>query len=249
MNQNINTTTAKTVHTITATKRALLLVVVMLTSSVQAKDVDPWEGLNRATWSFNSFVDRWVLKPTAKGYKAVTPDLLERGISNFFSNIGNVPTAVHNLLQGKPGRAGQDLTRFVFNTTFGGLGIYDFASDIGLPVHEEDFGQTLGAWGVPQGPYLVLPFIGPSSARDTFGFGVDTMYVDPYDELNPESHQTGLTALRLVDIRAQLLTLDGIAPGDEYLFFRDAYLQRREGQVRDGVADPEQEDDFLNEDF
>lgn len=227
---------------------ALIITTPLSGHATESKEVDPYEGFNRVIWQANSFVDRWVMKPTAKAYKAVTPDILERGFGNFFNNISNIPTAVNNLLQGKPGQAGQDLTRFIFNTTFGGLGFYDFASDVGLPIHEEDFGQTLGAWGVPQGPYMVLPFLGPSTVRDTVGFGVDLTY-DPYDQLNPVSDKNSVTALRLVDLRAQLLRFDNLAPGDEYLFFRDAYLQRRAGQVRDGKTDPAVEDDFLDDDF
>ncbi|MEC8009835.1 MAG: VacJ family lipoprotein [Pseudomonadota bacterium] len=214
------------------------------------ENVDPYESFNRGVWKFNDYADRYVMKPVAQAYKAVTPDILERGIANVFSNIGNIPTAANNLLQGKPLKAGQDITRFIFNATFGGFGLYDIATDIGLPAHQEDLGQTLGVWGMSQGPYIVLPLLGPSSVRDTVAYGIELSQLNyPYDDIEPDSSRNATVALNVVNLRAQLLALDNIAPGDDYLFFRDAYLQRREAMVRDGKTDPEAEDDFLNEDW
>jgi phospholipid-binding lipoprotein MlaA len=226
----------------------VLFWAALTTTSAAAGANDPLESVNRSVYKFNKFIDKWALKPTAKAYKSVTPDIIERGVANVFRNFGNVPTSLNNLLQGKPGQAGQDLARFIFNLTFGGLGFYDFASDIGLPVHQEDFGQTLGVWGVPDGPYIVLPILGPSSLRDTVGWGVDQLY-EPFNDIEPARDRTTALTLRVIDARAQLLQLDNIAPGDEYLFLRDAYLQRRTGLIADGKRDPEAEDDFLNDDF
>lgn len=230
--------------------RVSLLVILACgwSGPIVAESTDPWESVNRAIWNFNDAFDAWILKPSAISYKAVTPDVIERGISNFFRNIGNLPTSANNLLQGKPGKAGQDLARFVFNLTFGGLGIYDFSSDIGLPYNEEDFGQTLGVWGVPQGPYMILPFIGPSTVRDTIGFGVDQAY-EVINDIDPGSARNTVIALQLIDLRAQILQLDNIAPGDQYLFYRDAYLQRREALVVDGRVNPAADDAFLQDDF
>ena len=229
-------------------KCIVVLFCALFSMAAYAEDAhDPLIQFNKIIWKFNSKMDQWIIKPSAKAYQKVTPDILESGISNIFRNLKSLPTAFNNLLQGKPGAAGQDVARFVFNTTFGGLGLYDFASDIGLPVHDEDFGQTLGAWGVPSGPYIVLPFLGPSSLRDSAGFAIDTQ-LDPKNQLNPDSDRFALTGLSILDTRVTLMALDGLAPGNEYYFFRDAYLQRRESLVKDGAVE-EEEDDFLSDDF
>jgi len=225
-----------------------LTLMLIAGPSHATSEQDPWEGFNRGVWRFNEIADRWVVRPIAVGYKAITPDIIESGISNVFRNVNSVPTALNNLIQGKPGRAGQDMARFVFNFTFGVFGLYDIASDIGLPIHEEDFGQTLGVWGLPQGPYMILPIVGPSTVRDTGGWLVDMQY-ELYSLITPESDRHYTQVLRVTDLRAGLLRLDGIAPGDQYLFFRDAYLQRRAGLVRDGRRDETSQDDFITDDF
>lgn len=208
---------------------------------------DPWEGYNRAMHSFNDKVDRAVLKPTAKGYRAITPDPVEKGISNFFSNLGEVKVIVNDLLQFKLLHFLSDTGRLVTNSTLGIGGLFDVASHFGMKKHDEDFGQTLGRWGVGQGPYLVLPFLGPSSVRDGIGEYGD-YFADPIREVDDRDHRLALRALDIIDGRAQLLEAGEIvdeAAFDPYIFLREAYLQRRRYQVYDGDLpdiDDEQDD-------
>ena len=135
--------------------------------------IDPFESVNRAVFTFNENADEYVIKPVAEAYQFVLPDFVRTGVTNFFSNIGDVFVAVNNLLQGKPGNAANDIGRFLVNSTIGILGLFDVATDAGLEKNKEDFGQTLGVWGVPSGPYVVLPLFGPSSVRDTAGLALD----------------------------------------------------------------------------
>ena len=200
---------------------------------------DPLEGFNRAAFSVNDTLDNAVLKPVAKAYVAVTPSAARAGVSNAFSNIGEVGTAVNNLLQGKPGDALSDVGRLLINSTLGILGLWDVATPMGLAKNNEDFGQTLGKWGVGSGPYLVLPFSGPSTVRDSVGrFTVDryTSY-SPYVDHKRTSYSA--TAVELINGRAGFLSagdaLDA-ASTDKYAFLRDAYLQRRLNQVHDGAV-------------
>jgi len=197
---------------------------------------DPYEGFNRSMHSFNDGLDKAILKPLAKGYKAITPVPVDNGISNFFSNIDDVVSAVNNLLQFKLTRAATDVGRVLINSTIGLLGFVDVASNMNMPKYGEDFGQTLGTWGVGPGPYIVLPFFGPSNGRDTVGLVVD-WYTDPVNYLEPESHQLIVKGLRLVDKRADLLGASKVleeAALDEYEFLRDAFLQKRQYDVFDG---------------
>lgn len=205
-------------------------------ASTGAPSADPLEGLNRGTFAFNEAADKVVLTPLAKGYQAVTPSFVRSGVSNAFGNVGDVGTAVNNLLQGKPGNAVSDVGRVLVNSTLGILGLYDVATPMGLDKNNEDFGQTLGKWGVPSGPYLVLPLMGPSTLRDAFGRVPDryagySRYVDHIPTRNV------LTATEIINLRAELLattkTLDE-ASLDKYQFLRDAFLQRRLSQVHDG---------------
>ena len=200
---------------------------------------DPFERYNRAMFSFNKTVDDKVLKPVATGYVDVIPDLVRTAIGNFFGNIGDVWTAVNNYLQGKPRDGTNDLARVVLNSTFGIVGLIDVATPAGLVQHEEDFGQTLGVWGVKSGPYLVLPIWGASTVRDGLVRPLD-LYADPITQINGAGVENSLRALRLVDDRATLLYSTRMmedAALDPYLFVRDAYLQRRESRVRDGKSD------------
>lgn len=219
---------------------------------------DPLEGFNRAMYSFNDGVDRYVLKPVARGYDAVTPAPVQKGVSNFFSNLDDVVVIVNDLLQFKFKRAARDTGRFLVNSTLGLFGLIDWASDMGLEKNNEDFGQTLGYWGVPEGPYVVLPFLGPSTLRDTGGLYVDTAYLDPvYNELHedwpPPSRENtdavwGMTILKTIDTRAKLLKAEKImdqAALDPYIFLREAYLQRRKNLVYDG--NPPVEEPIFNE--
>ena len=194
---------------------------------------DPWEGFNRAMFNFNDALDRAILKPVAQGYRYVMPDIAERGVHNFFENLGDVVTMVNNLLQLKPVEAVQDLSRVVINTTIGIGGLIDVASAMDIPKHDEDFGQTLGAWGVDSGPYLVLPLLGPSSLRDGVGRIPDTM-IDPLNQVADDETRTALWVGKVIDKRADLLKRESVITGDRYIFIRDAYLQKREFDVNDG---------------
>jgi phospholipid-binding lipoprotein MlaA len=209
---------------------------------------DPLEGFNRAVYTFNETFDETLGKPIARGYKAATPEPVDRGVTNFFDNIDDVVIAINNVLQGKPGDAASDLGRFALNSTFGMLGFIDVATPVGLRKHEEDFGQTLGVWGVGSGPYLVLPFLGPNTVRSTAGFVVDINLDLVWDIDDPGARNASL-AVKLIDQRADLLQATTIveeAALDRYAFIRNAYLQRRNFLVHDG--DPPLEDDF-GEDF
>lgn len=206
---------------------------------------DPWEGFNRGVFAFNDTLDRTVLKPVARGYRAVTPEPMQTGVGNFFSNLGEVRTTLNSLLQGKPANAGRSTSRFLINSTVGIAGLLDFATHMGVTAAQEDFGQTLGSWGVGEGPYLVLPLLGPSTVRDTSGLPLD-MVTYPLYYVENDKVRYGLTGLRIVDARAGLLDQEELIRGDRYVFIRDAYLQRRRFEVSDGELgdDPFASDDF-----
>ena len=200
--------------------------------------IDPFESVNRAVFTFNENADEYVIKPVAEAYQFVLPDFVRTGVTNFFSNIGDVFVAVNNLLQGKPGNAANDIGRFLVNSTIGILGLFDVATEAGLEKNKEDFGQTLGVWGVPSGPYVVLPLFGPSSVRDTAGLALDikTDFILNSNQLNHDQ-KVGSTVLRVVNQRANLLEASQLledAAFDKYSFLRDSYLQRRRNQVYDG---------------
>jgi phospholipid-binding lipoprotein MlaA len=203
----------------------------------RSASVDPYEGFNRRVYGFNSGVDKYFLKPVTKTYRFITPDFVEKGISNFFSNLLEIRNIVNALLQGKGGKAIDYSGRFVFNSTIGLGGLFDVASPMGIEKTEgEDFGQTLGAWGVGSGPYIVLPFLGPSNFRDGVSLPVD-IYADPVTYLESSHARNGLTFLEIVDTRAQLLETEKLLSGDRYVFIRDAYLQRRDYLVNDGEVE------------
>lgn len=230
----------------------LLTIATVWSASAKADEPvnrDPWEGFNRAVFSFNDTLDFYLLKPAATGYDKITPDPLQSGISNFFSNLGEIRTIANSLFQLKLSQAGLDTTRFIVNSTVGLFGFIDIGSRIGLDKHEEDFGQTLGYWGTPAGPYLVLPLLGPSTLRD-FGGRVPDYYLAPTREIDDDPTQYGVQALGVLDTRASLLQLEDLVAGDRYTFFRDAYLQRRDFLVNDGqLKDDFLDDDDLFEDF
>ncbi|MFM1760379.1 MAG: hypothetical protein RLY75_1650, partial [Pseudomonadota bacterium] len=195
---------------------------------------DPWEPFNRSVFEFNEGLDTYLLKPVVAGYRFVLPEFVRDGIYNFFSNYSDIYTALQNLLQGKPDYAFSDLMRVVVNTTFGLGGLIDMATPGGLPKHKEDWGQTFGVWGIPSGPYVVLPFFGPSNVRDTFGTAAD-LESDYLFRLLPDvAIRNSLTGLRVVNARNTYYEagdlLDGAAI-DKYSFVRDAYIQRRAYQI------------------
>ena len=205
---------------------------------------DPWVGMNRGIFVFNEYLDRWLLEPVATAWDWVVPDPAERGISNIFANIATPRRVANDLLQGKPGKAGDDLGRFAINTTFGMLGFFDPASAAGIAPGDEDFGQTLGVWGVPYGPYLVLPFFGPSSPRDAAGLAVDTVLA-PEFYFAPWYVSYPAAGTRVINARA--LTLESVraeraSAFDFYSAVRSAYVQYRINQLRDRVQEPEDQD-------
>ncbi|MBD2858497.1 VacJ family lipoprotein [Spongiibacter sp. KMU-158] len=205
---------------------------------------DPWEGLNRKIFEFNDAADRYVLRPVAKGYKEVTPSVVDQSIGNFFNNLEELRNFGNGILQAKPSVAGLAVGRFLINTTIGVLGLFDVAGNIGLERHSEDFGQTLAVWGVESGPYLVIPFFGPSTLRDGVGRGVDG-YTSPNRAVDPEAASYALSGLDLLQLRASLLGADELISGDRYTFFKGVYLQRRDFEISDGVF----QDSFGGEDF
>lgn len=200
---------------------------------------DPLEGYNRAMFKFNDTVDQAALKPVATAYKKVTPSFVQTGVGNFFGNLSDVWSAVNNLLQGK-GEAGlQDVVRVSMNSTFGIFGLIDIASQAGIPKHNEDFGQTLGWYGIQPGPYVMLPLLGPSTVRDTVALPLD-MTGDPWRYKDPVSVRNIGTVTRVIDKRAALLDATNLmeaAALDRYEFIRDGFLQARESKVFDGDTD------------
>ncbi|WP_110668550.1 VacJ family lipoprotein [Salinicola halophilus] len=210
-----------------------------------ANPQDPWEGFNRGVYQFNDTLDRYALKPVAQGYDAVTPEPVQDGVGNFFSNLGEIRTAFNSVLQWEWANAGVSSGRFLINSTLGVAGLLDPASRMGLEENHEDFGQTLGVWGIDSGPYLVLPILGPSTVRDASGLPVDA-YTYPVTYVEDDAWRFGLTFLRFVDLRADLLDQENLIQGDRYSFIRDAYLQRRQFEVTNGEVG---EDPFANDDF
>ncbi len=244
-----------------AYRLALIALCLLLTGCATAPDRagepnDPLEPLNRRVHAFNDVFDRNIAQPVARGYNAVLPRPVNRGITNFFRNLGEVSVLVTSALQLKPRATVITANRLMINTTFGIAGVFDVASMMGAKPQDEDFGQTLGYWGADAGPYLVLPFLGPSSVRDGTGLVVDGWY-DPINSIDDTATLTGMTVLRIVDTRARLLgTTDllGTAAVDPYAYTRDAWLRRRVNQIHDGDPPPEalpdtgngtgEEDDF-----
>jgi len=204
------------------------------TTSPNANPKDPFEGFNRSMYTFNDALDRTIVKPVAKGYKAVMPESGQKMVHNFFSNIDDIFVTANDLLQFKFKQAAHDFTRVWVNTIFGIFGLFDVAHS--LEKHNEDFGQTLGAWGVGSGPYLVLPFIGPSTVRDGAGLAVDSYY-GLIENIEDIPVRNSLYATNKLDQRVQLLDVETVVEGttvDKYSFIRDAYMMRRQSLVYDG---------------
>jgi phospholipid-binding lipoprotein MlaA len=226
---------------------AISAVVVLLGGCATTRDnPDPWEGLNRKTYAFNEALDTAVLKPVATGYVKVVPAFAREGVNNFFDNLNDIGTGLNNLLQGKPAEGASDLGRFVVNSVFGVFGLWDVATPLGLEKHYEDFGQTLGRWGMGPGPYVMLPLLGPSTLRDAPARAVDPSWY--YSEwVNPEGLYWGVFwGLDTVRTRANLFRAEGVlqeAALDKYSFLRDAWLQRRRSQIYDGNPPRPKEDD------
>ena len=214
----------------------ILLSFTLLGCATNGDPRDPLEPLNRGIYKFNDVVDNAVIKPVATGYKEVMPNPVRTAIGNFFSNLDDVLVLLNDLLQFKFEQAASDFSRLAWNTTIGIAGLIDVATPMELPKRNEDFGQTLGYWGVGNGPYLVLPFFGPSTLRDTVGLAVDTHY-DPVWQHKPVDERNSAVAIHSIDARSRLFEAETVldeAAIDRYVFLRDAYLQRRRGLVYDG---------------
>lgn len=214
---------------------------------------DPWEPYNRTVDDFNEGVDKYAGIPLAEGYQAVTPDIVDQGVSNFFGNLLDINSAVNNLFQLKIDRTVSDLARVMINSTIGLFGFFDIASDLNIPNYKEDFGQTLGYWGVGSGPYFVLPILGPSSVRDTIGLVADII-INPLTLANlTVAESTAVTGIYYTDKRADLLEAVELikeAAIDPYAFMRDSYLQQRISLVYDGEPPLSEEDELMmDEDF
>lgn len=226
--------------------RIITLVLASLLISACANNQhkvphDPWEGVNRGIYKFNDVIDRAVIKPVAKGYDKVVPKPVDKGIDNVLSNIGDVVVLVNDILQLKLKQSASDTGRLLMNSTLGLAGIFDVATPLGMPKHNEDFGQTLGRWGTPSGPYLVLPFMGPSTVRDGVGMlpdgAVNNAVLNEIgiDEMDERLIYTGIS---VINIRQSLLGASELlenSGADPYTFLRESYLQRRGNLVRDGA--------------
>ncbi len=226
----------KNMYTAPLKLAALAAVFALVSGCASTNPKDPLEGFNRPVFAFNDAIDKHALKPAATAYKKVLPSFVQTGINNFFGNLSDVWSSANNLMQGK-GEAGMsDFTRVMMNTTFGIGGLFDVASEAGLQKHNEDFGQTLGYWGVPSGPYVMLPLLGPSTVRDTAALPLD-MAADPWNQYNNVGYRNVGTVTRVVDQRAVLLDASNLmeeAALDRYEFIRDGYLQRRQSKIFDG---------------
>ncbi len=225
---------------------ALILVVLFTQANARAQDDrrDPLEPVNRVIHEFNETLDRLALKPIAQGYRAVTPRFVQIGVRNFFSNLEDVGVMANNLLQFKVEQGANDFMRLAVNSTFGLLGLLDVASEMGLRKHDEDFGQTLGRWGLETGPYLVLPLFGPSNFRDAVGLFVDKTYLDPLRHIDDVGVRNRTAALRVVSRRSDLLDAKKaveMAALDGYEFTRDFYLERRRAMIYDGATPTQDE--------
>ena len=206
----------------------------------QSDHNDPFENINRVVFNVSDDIDRYLLRPVAEIYSDYTPYIVKTGISNVFSNLSEVDTAVNQALQGKLLLSLQDTSRFVINSTVGVVGIFDIASEFGLERHDEDFGQTLGYWGIESGPYIFVPFIGPSTLRDIFAKPVSWFLSGNFSISDTEASII-LNGLDVIETRERLLIAENLIIGDKYEFVKEAYLQSREYLVFDGVV----EDEFL----
>ena len=205
------------------------------------KDKDPLERVNRSVFYFNSVLDRYMARPVAVVYDKVTPSFFRIGINNFFNNFLDVNAAVNAVFQGRGISGLNSTSRVLVNSTFGFFGFFDVASDVGIPRYQTDFGHTLAIWGVSEGPYLMLPFLGPRTLRSTLGMVAD-FYASPYNYIDDDTAAASFWVVNTINLRANLLGGDELLSGDHYMFIRDAYLQRRAILVSDG----EIQDDFLN---
>ena len=220
-----------------------LLIFIFYISDISANEInDPYENLNRKTYQFNENLDEKIAKPIAEIYSKFPPPI-KSGVTNFFNNLEEVDTFINQLLQGKPKESLNDLTRFIINSTIGLAGFIDVASKIGLERHEEDFGQTLGVWGVGQGPYVMLPVLGPSTLRDTLSRPVSS-FLSVTFHMTETDVNIVLKSIDAIETRERLLEVESLLSGDKYSFVKDAYIQSINYEVKDGI---DVEDDFIDD--
>ena len=213
-------------------------------------EYDPMEPLNRGMYVVHDTLDRFTLRPIAIGYRAVVPSFARRGVTNFSQNLITPRSMINNFLQGKPGPGFSDLGRFIINTTLGIGGLIDVATAQGMPVYDEDFGQTLAVWGLPEGPFLFIPILGPNTLLDAVSIPVDLLS-DPLIHYDNSSVRDKLYILRAIDLRARLLTAEALLEDskDPYLTLRESYLQNRRFQIHDGDPPSTKEEDDLFDEF
>lgn len=231
------------IRLLVAKPRVTLCVVACLLlfipyGQVQGQSIDPWEDANRDIHGFNDYFDTILVRPVATTYSTVLPRFARQGIGNFFSNIDDINVAVNDILQLKFRDALSDSGRFLINSTIGLAGFLDVATSWGLEKNEEDFGQTFASWGIPSGPYVVIPAVGPSNVRDAFGMIFD-LALNPFQYTDWYYSRTFLYALEEIDGRASVLALDDLIIGDKYIFLREAYNQRRYFLINDGQVEDE----------
>ena len=228
-------------------KYLYFLSVIFFINYLSADEVrDPYENFNRKTFEFNEKLDEKILRPIAKTYSKFPPKV-KNGVSNFFNNLEDVETSINQLLQGKPKKSINDISRFIINSTIGLGGFIDVASKIGLERHEEDFGQTLAVWGVGQGPYIMLPGLGPSTLRDTFSRPVSS-FTSVTFHMTDADVNIALKTIDAIETRERLLDVESLLSGDKYSFVKDAYIQSLNYEIADGI---DVQDDFIDdmEDF
>ena len=216
--------------------RACLLILVCQGIAHAESAADPWEPFNRKVFAFNEFVDRYALKPVARGYKKVTPGWLDDSISRFFANISDARSGVNSILQWEWGQAGSNFGRFAINSTLGVAGLFDVATDVKLRKYPEDLDLTLAHWGVSSGPYLVLPFWGSSTVRAAATIWPED-YLRARHYIDHDLTRFSVTAVYVIDLRADLLDVERGISGDRYIFLREYYLQNRRMAAGEKVED------------
>ena len=242
-------------HFILNAKSILLILLLATTGCATTSKLsgdfnpdDPYEKSNRKVFEFNNKIDKLFLRPVTDFYDKATPEFAQTSITNFFANLDDIRISINNLLQGNVVESMSDITRFFINSIFGLGGFFDVASEMGLEKHSEDFGQTLGKWGAKPGPYLMLPFLGPSTTRDAFTFVGDTALA-PALSLDDNAARLGLISLDLINTYSAFTGIADIESKDQYAFLRDAYLERRKYEINDGLSEEDLSNDEDFEDF
>ena len=221
-----------------------LLLVLLFSFPLFGEEInDPFEDLNRDIFVFNEKLDEKILKPTALVYRKVTPQFARTGVTNFFNNLEEIDTTINQVLQGEIKYAFNDAGRFVINTTIGLFGLIDVASKMGLERHEEDFGQTLGVWGISSGPYIMLPFLGPSNPRDLMSRPISSFLSGTF-AMEDNDVKFTLVGIDALETRERLLDAETLIIGDKYMFVKDAYVQSREYEINNGSTE---DDVFLDD--